>query len=355
MSTGDTIWQAKQKCPSLTVVPPDFERYMYFSGAVRHIYSDYTDMIEPFGMDECWIDVSGSRSLFGKDVSIADDIRNRVRTETGLTISVGVSFCKVFAKIGSDIKKPDAVTVIDRDHFRSILWPMPVNTIIGVGPATEKRLSDLGIYTLGDLASASPDILKMRLGKSGEQLWRYANGDDPSAVAFENQKSAPKSIGRSITCTRDLHNVDDVFNVMLGLSEDVATLLRAEKLSAGGISIHMRTADLEVQELQATLSPPTQLASVLADKGIRIFKSSYRFSKPLRSVGIRAINLKDEKCRCQLSLFDDNERELKSEAIEKSMDDIRGKYGKGSIVRACTLLRPTPDKPFRACFNNIIE
>lgn len=358
VQTGEPLWKAKSKCPNLIIVPPDYNRYLYFSQIAKEIYSEYSDQVEAFGMDECWIDVSGSRSLFGKEDLIANEIRNRTKKELGLTISVGVSFNKIFSKIGSDMKKPDAVTVIDSSHYKSIIWPMPVNTILGVGPATKKRLSDIGIYTLGDLANASLPALKVKLGKVGENLWKYANGRDSSIVINENEIVLPKSIGRSITCRYDLTNTTEIFNVILSLSEDVATELRAKHLSANGVTIHTRTADLETAELQIQLEKPTQLAFVLAKNGIDLFKKNYDFSKPLRSVGIRAINLTNEKLQYQLNLFDDYEKDIKTESIERSMDLIRGKYGRDSIVRASTLRTesgPMPKYGLKACFNHIVN
>lgn len=227
--------------------------------------------------------------------------------------------------------------------------------MIGVGPSASKRLSEMGIYTLGDLAAAPAEALSARLGKNGSLLKSYANGEDSSPVAFEYRTEVPKSIGRSVTCTRDLSTTEEVFNILLRLSEEVAVSLRAKGLAAAGISIHMRTSELEISELQTVLPFPTQLASSLAKNGIELFKRSYSFKKPLRSVGIRAIRLCDKReCR-QLSLLYDFEKERREELIEGSMDKIRGKYGKDSICRACTLLPATPETPFKACFNHFTE
>ena len=189
VKTAETIWQAKAKCPSLEIVSPHFEEYRKYSRMVREIYGEYTDLIEPFGLDECWLDVTGSRMLFGDGVTIANEIRNRVREEIGLTVSVGVSFNKVFAKLGRDLKKPDAVTEISRDNFRSKIWHLPANSIIGVGGSTYSRLTELGIKTIGDIAQAPCDFFETRFGKHGVALWQYANGLDTSEVAHKDYRS----------------------------------------------------------------------------------------------------------------------------------------------------------------------
>ncbi len=358
VQTGEPLWKAREKCPNLIIIPPDYKRYLYFSNIAKEIYSQYSDQVESFGMDECWVDVSASRSLFGNEKLIADEIRLRTKKELGLTISVGVSFNKVFSKIGSDMKKPDAVTVISDENYKNTVWPLPVNTILGVGPATTKRLSDIGIYTLGDLALSSLPAIKNKLGKVGENLWKYANGQDSSIVTNENDIILPKSIGRSITCRYDLKSTNEIFNVILSLSEDVATELRMNHLSANGVCMHMRTAELEVKELQIQLEKPTQIAFVLAKSGMDLFNKNYNFKMPLRSVGIRAINLESEEKQYQLNLFDDYEKDIRTETIERNMDLLRGKYGKDIIVRACTLKSetgPMPHTGLKACFNHIVN
>ena len=356
--TGETLSEAKRKYPALAVVPPNFNRYMYYSKVAKEVYALYTDNVEPFGLDECWVDVSKSKSLFGQDTLIAKEISGRIKKETGLTLSIGVSFNKVFSKIGSDIKKPDAITVIDSIHYKDILWPMPTRTIIGVGRSTEARLKSLGIYTLGDLAKSNPSAISAKLGKTGVQLWRYANGDDSSTVLHKDFEVLPKSVGRSITCKKDLINAEEIFKTFLFLAEDISTELRVKGLVAGGICIHLRTADLEVQEIQCTLEKPSRTAYTLACAGIELFMKEYRAEKNLRSVGIRAINLADESVQYQLNIFDDYMKEINVETLERKMDILRGKYGKTVIKRACMMKNAdikVSDSPFKACFNHIVD
>lgn len=337
VSTGDAIWQAQQKCPSLIIVPPDFKRYTYFSQQVRKIYERYTDLVEPFGIDECWLDVTGSRRLFGDGVTIADRIRQEITAEQGLTASVGVSFNKIFAKLGSDLKKPNATNVIPYDRFREIVWPLEVNRLLGVGPATERKLHSLAIFTVGDLANADFEAVRLRLGKNGELLHRFANGEENSAVLKTDFKYRPQSIGRSVTCPKDLLNFDEVYRVLLRLSEEVARELRREDMEAHSIAVHIRDNRLQVREFMTGVDFPVQSAKVLADEGIKLLKRSYGFEYPLRSVGIRAINLRDYSPEFQLSFFDDRMKLIKQDMLERSMDKVRDRYGDGAVVRASLL------------------
>ena len=224
VATGEAIWQAKQKCKDLTIVEPHYEQYMKFSKLAREIYGRYTDQIEPYGMDECWLDVTGSRTL-GSGAEIADEIRETIKFELGLTISVGVSFNKIFAKLGSDMKKPDAVTCIERETFRDTIWNLPASEMLGVGRATEKRLSSCGIRTIGQLAAISEGFLQSSFGKNGLFLKRYANGEDYSQVMRSDYSSPVKSVGHGITTIQDLENSAEVWCVMLELVQDIGTKL----------------------------------------------------------------------------------------------------------------------------------
>ena len=337
VSTGEAIWQAQLKCPSLVVVPPDFKRYTYFSQQVRKIYERYTDLVEPFGIDECWLDVTGSRRLFGDGVEIADRIRREITEEQGLTASVGVSFNKIFAKLGSDLKKPNATSVIPYDRFREIVWPLEVNRLLGVGPATERKLHSLAVFTVGDLANADFDAVRMRLGKNGELLYRFANGEENSAVLKTDFKYRPQSVGRSVTCPKDLTTFDEVYRVFLRLADEVARELRREDMEAHSIAVHIRDNRLQVKEFMSALDFPLQSSKMLSDEGIKLLKRNYDFSYPLRSVGIRAINLKDYSPQFQLSFFEDRMKIVKQDMIERSMDKIRERYGDTAVVRASLL------------------
>ena len=337
VKTGEALWQARLKCPSLIIVPPDFKRYTYFSNLTRNIYERYTDLIEPFGIDECWLDVTGSRRLFGDGNIIADRIRTEVKNELGLTISVGVSFNKIFSKLGSDLKKPDATSIIPYKNFKEIVWPLDVNRLLGVGPATERKLRSLAVFTVGDLAKINPEALRIKLGKNGEMLWRFANGEENSSVLKNNFKYRPQSIGRSVTCPKDLTNFDQVYRVFLRLSEEIAHELRNESLQANSLQVHMRKNNLETHEFMTKLDSPIQTSFSLANEGIKLLKRNYCFDMPLRSVGIRAVNLSEYSYECQLSFFNDSMKIIKQDMLERRVDEIRSKYGNNAVVRASLL------------------
>lgn len=350
VKTGEAIWQAKEKCPDLITVAPDFPRYTYFSEKAREIYMRYSDLIEPFGPDEAWLDVTGSSLIFGSGGDIAEDIRKTIRRELGLTVSIGVSFNKVFAKLGSDLKKPDAISFITTENFKDIVWPLPVNSIIGIGPATEAKLNSIGIYTLGGLAKADSERLTRLLGKVGPQLRLYAKGGDTSRVAPQDYRRTPQSIGRSTTTSYDLKTENDVWSIMLMLSEKVAEELRRYNLKAGGVGLHLRTNELKVNELQTPLRHPCMLSMDLAKAGMDLFRKNYNFLRPLRSLGIRAINLMPASDNSeQLLLFQDNKSHIKLETIERQMDNLRSRFGDDAIRRGRILyneIEKSAEKPF---------
>ena len=307
VSTGEAIWQAKQKCQDLVIVEPHYEQYMKFSKLARGIYGRYTDQIEPYGMDECWLDVTGSGCM-GTGFEIADEIRRTVKFELGLTISAGVSFNKIFAKLGSDMKKPDAITCIEADSFREKIWCLPASDLLGVGRATEKVLSGYGIHTIGELAATSDDFLKCRLGKNGLAIKKYANGLDDSPVMRSDYVSPVKSIGHGITTMQDLENNAEVWCVMLELVQEIGTKLRTHKKKAGGIFP------------SATMSFSRRSGS-----------AGLAFRHPIRSVTVRAINLFEEDCPIQYDLFTDVKSLDRQERLDAAIEQIRFRFGKDAI------------------------
>lgn len=337
VKTGDTVWQAQKKCRDLIVVPPHFDRYVKYSELVRGIYRRYTDEIEPFGLDEAWLDVTGSRSLFGDGVQIANDIRTRIREEFGLTVSVGVSFNKVFAKLGSDMKKPDAVTEITRQDFREKIWNLPVADMLGCGRATVQKLKQYGVYTIGQLAACDVRFLTNVFGKGGEMLWRYANGLDAARVCPDGFVPVSKSIGHGATCVRDLQTPREVWLVMLSLSQEIGRRLFAEHLAATAVQISVKNNALFVRQYQHPLPLPTQSAFELAQAAFSLFQSVYRWELPVRAVTVRAISLTDDAAPVQTDLFSDFARHTQQEKIDAAVRNIRARYGKGSIFNACLL------------------
>ena len=340
VKTGEALWQAKQKCPDLVIVPPHYQLYLRFSRMARAIYAEYTDLIEPFGLDEAWIDVSGS-GIFGDAVEIAETIRKRVKFELGITVSIGVSFNKIFAKLGSDYKKPDAVTVFGKDDYREKVWPLPVEELLYVGPATTRKLRARCIRTIGDLAQTDPSLLHSWLGKMGYVLHAFANGNDPSPVAPLGEEAIIKSIGNSTTTPRDLTCEEDVNIIFYVLAESVAARMRENGFRAKTLQISLRDTDLFSFERQCKLESPSCLASELHDAGMRLLRDNYRFRKPLRSVGIRGMDLVPIQTAMQLNFFEDPVRREKRERLEVAVGELRRRFGHAAVSRAVTMCDPS--------------
>ncbi|MBQ4160816.1 MAG: DNA polymerase IV [Clostridia bacterium] len=341
--TGDTVWQAKKKCPELVVVQPHFDLYQHYSQLAREIYMDFTDQIEPFGMDECWLDVTGSVHLMGSGAEIAEQIRKRMEEELGLTVSVGVSFNKVFAKLGSDLKKPNAVTVITKANFKKMLWDLSASELLGVGRSTGKTLEKYGIHTIGQLANANPELLKQWLGVNGARLHRWANGLDTSPVQTVDYQREVKSVGRGITCVEDLDCEDDVWKVILAMAQKVAVELRSIGLHAGGIGLEVKNNQLVRMSMQSRFDVPVQTAGALAERAMEMFKAQYDWKYPVRALAVRAIYLTEAQYS-QLTITD-GKHPIARRAIEGVMDELKAKYGR-EVTTFGTLMceNKMPDK-----------
>ncbi len=337
VKTGEPIWQAKLKCPDLVIVPPQYDQYLKYSKIVRDIYYNYTDMIEPFGMDECWLDVSGCTKSMGSGTEIANNIREQVKSETGLTVSIGISYNKIFAKLGSDMKKPDAVTYIPKDSFKEKVWPLPVGELLGVGIKTQQKLKVKNINTIGDLANASPERLKLWLGVNGIRLWRYANGYDNSAVSTFDYKAPIKSIGHGITCVTDLLNNDEVWRVILELTGSISRKLKENNLAATGVALSVKDKNLVNREYQCKLDYATTGTHDIAGKAFELFLKRYTWKNNVRAVSVRAINLVKGDLPRQLSFFDDDGKWLKTQKLENAIDNLRARYGK-EIIKYASLM-----------------
>ena len=337
VKTAEAIFEAKHKCPNLVTLPPIYEKYEEYSRKAREIYSRYTDMIEPFGIDECWLDVTGSTLLFGNGEQIADKLRNDIKRELGITISVGVSFNKVFAKLGSDMKKPDGVTVISRENFKQKVWPLPVSDLLFVGKKTCEKLKSCGIYSIGDAAACDDATLNRLLGKNGNELKKYALGEDNSPVLTPKDDDKPKSIGKSATHKTDFTNNDEVWKEILSFSQYICDILHQKGLYAGGVQVHIRTASLSVKEFSHTFKDSTNSTLNFAKRGFELFQKNYTFGEPLRSIGLRAINLKDSKTAVQQDIFGNENKENLQEEIENSIFEVRKKFGKSSIKRGTNI------------------
>lgn len=337
VKTGMVNWEARQLCPGLVMVKPQYDQYLKYSELARSIYQRYTDQVEPYGMDECWLDVTGSRGMCGDGMQIAENIRQTIKEELGLTVSIGVSFNKIFAKLGSDMKKPDAVTEITKDTFQEKVWSLPASDLLFVGRATTVKLQNYGIRTIGDIAAANPDFLKRLLGVNGIQLWRYASGKDDTPVMHKDFVSPIKSVGHGITCVADLLDEEEVWKVMLELSQDIGHRLRLHKLKAYGVQISLRSNDLGYRQFQGPLSLSTQSPMLIAKKARALFHENYRWLNPVRAVTVRAINLIPQESPEQIDLFTDMRRKEKEEKLGDCIEEIRRRFGKRAVFQACLL------------------
>ena len=333
VKTAETIWQAKKKCPNLVLLPAHRRLYHEYSKKVNAIYDEYTDLAESFGIDESWLDVTDSCSLKGDGMTIAAEISRRIKFELGITVSIGVSWNKIFAKLGSDYKKPDAITEISKQNYRHIVWPLPAEDLLFVGPATKRKLRDYGIRTIGHLAEADPGILSRRLGKMAYILHAFANGEDQTPVSRENTSAPIKSIGNSTTTPRDLVNESDVAIVVYLLAESVAARLRDNHFKGDVVEISVRDKDLYSFTRQHKISMPTNITSEIAAVAMKLFRESYKWEKPIRSMGVRVSDLVLEDCPIQLDLFISQEQREKQHRVDVAVDTIRRRFGFYAIQR----------------------
>lgn len=341
--TGQVLWEERQQCPDLVCVPAHYDRYLYFSGAAREIYTSYTDQVEPFGLDECWLDVTGSTGLFGDGPAIANDIRARIRRELGLTVSVGVSFSKVFAKLGSDMRKPDATTVITKENFRETTWALPVSDLLYVGPATTRKLVRFGITTIGGLAQTNVDLLYWLLGKNGIMLHRFAHGMDRSGVRPYYLSPPIKSIGNSTTAPRDLVSLDDVKITLMALCESVAARLREQDCVCTTVTVGIRDNWLIHYDRQIRLARSSANTMDLWEAAVELFRRHLTDGGPVRSLSMKASGLSLAEGMEQMSLFPEEQKAQRRAAIDRTLDKLRAKYGYFCICRAVTLLDPALD------------
>lgn len=334
VKTGMALWQAKQVCPEIIFVPPRMDLYLRFSRMAQEIYSEYTDLREPFGIDESWLDVSASTSIKGDGMKIAKEISKRIKHELGVTVSIGVSWNKIFAKLGSDYKKPDAITEFSRENYKNLAWNLPAGDLIYVGRSTNKKLQTLGIKTIGELANTEPAILESRLGKMGLVLHTFANGWDETPVCVEGYQAPIKSIGNSTTTPRDLVNDLDVKIILMALSESVASRLRENGFQCKVVEISIRDNELYHFSRQCKLKRSTNITDEIVQAAYRLFKDNYRWEHPIRSLGVRGCDLVSDDMPYQLDLFISEQKREKLEKMDQVVDEIRARFGYQSIQRA---------------------
>lgn len=334
IKTAEAIWQAQAKCPDLVLVDAHHEKYEFYSKKLREMYSEYTDKVEPFGLDECWLDMTGIVSDYDEAEEVALEIRNRVKEEFKLTCSVGISFNKVFAKLGSDYKKPDATTVFTDRNWQEKIWPLPVSDLLFVGKHTADKLAKINVKTIGDLAKTDVEFINRYLGKNGVGLWEYANGLDDSPVAESGYKRIPKSVGNSTTTAEDMTSDRQIERTLHMLSESVASRLRRHGLKGTVVQITVRDRDLGIYEKQGILYRATDDANDIYQAARELFKNSYDWNKGVRSIGVRCTKLVRSDSGEQLSLFAEAQKSERDERLNKAIDDINRRYGTGVIRSA---------------------
>ena len=335
IKTGMTIYEATKLIDGLVAIEAKHDLYFKYSRLVKNIYRDYTDKIESFGIDEAWLDVTDVVNKYGSGENIANIIRERVKKEIGLTVSIGVSFNKVFAKLGSDMKKPDAVTVISKENFKDTIWKLPVEELLYVGRATLSKFNDLGIFTIGQLANFDKKILKLKLGKCGEYLYDYANGLDNSEVRSDIEGREIKSVGNSLTFYRDIKTIEDVATLIFLLADSVAVRMKEDDIKCAR-TVRLWVEDNEMYSFvhQSKLSHGSNCATEIGEKALEMFKKEYMWSKPIRALGVSVCDFSE--CE-QIDFYTTNEKRQKIESLEKAILDVRKRYGVNSINRGLVL------------------
>lgn len=335
VKVGMALWQARQLCPEITFLPPRMDLYLRFSRMAHELYCEYTDRVEPFGIDESWLDVTDSTDIKGDGYRIAREISDRMKAELGVTVSIGVSFNKIFAKLGSDYKKPDAITTMYRDEFRKKAWELPASDLLYVGRSTDRKLRTIGIKTIGDIARCDEKLLNNKLGKIGSVLWSFANGYEDSPVKPDGTSAPIKSVGNSTTTPRDLETDEDVKIVLYVLAESVAARLRENGFRCRTVEIDLRDNELQSFTRQTKLDNSSNITGEIAEAGYRLYCRNYRLpgDRPLRSIGIRGADLVTDYYWEQLDMFTAPEHRDKLMKMDSAIDSIRKRFGFYSVQR----------------------
>lgn len=338
IQTAETVYSALRKCPNLVLRPPRRQEYEDFCDKANAIYLQYTDLVEPASIDESYMDVTGSLYLFGGDAKrLADEIRERIHTELGLTISIGVSFNKFFAKAASDMKKPNATTVITRDNYKHILWPLPIGQMHMVGKAAEATLYQMNIRTIGALAEYDLCFLEKKLGKHGEYLFRCANGLDTSRVRAYDDVDEPKSIGNGRTFKRDLISREDIVTALSALADTVATRLRRHGLKCMTVQVTIKDPSLRVITRQQGVDAPTWLAADLSSACMQLIEKNWKIGSPIRLLTVTAQKLVHKDAAIEQTTFFQAERDAtqeRKEKLELAVDNLRKRFGSAVITTA---------------------
>ncbi|MBR5252054.1 MAG: DNA polymerase IV [Oscillospiraceae bacterium] len=339
IKTAQTIQSAKRLCPDLIILPPQRDRYEYFSKIINEIYNSYTDLVEPFGIDESWLDVTNSYHLFGQSpAQVADMLRQQVYYETGLTISVGVSFNKIFAKLGSDYKKPDATTVITPDNFKQILFPLDVGDMMYVGKTTREALYGMGIRTIGQLAMTDVRLLEDKFGKHGRDLHIYANGLEDSPVAPFDTHREIKSVGHGNTFYRNISGLGDIKPALMVLSDQVGSRLRRYGLFANGVQITIKNPAFVSFTRQCKIHS-TNVSDDIYKTALKLLLDNWNVKAEIRMLTVTALDLSEKKRAVQTNLFETDlaETDTKKENLQKALDKLKKKYGNDAVQAASVM------------------
>lgn len=329
IKTAEPIWMAKKKCKDLKIVEPHYDEYKKHSIWAREIYYSYTNQVEPFSLDEAWLDITGSTKLFGTPLEIANTIRQRIKEELGITVSVGLSFNKIFAKLASDVARPDSVNEIRKDNFKEIVWPMKISNMMGIGQSSVKKLNEEGIFYLGDIAKTKKEELEKILGSHGERIWEQVNGLDKSEVKDFYHLDPIKSISHGRTFIENLDSKEEIRYVFHRLAQKVSRRLIEENLEAMGVQISVKDKDLKQESFQKTLDCSSFSSIVLRDTALDLFEN-YKWDKPIRFLEVRAINLtKDSNVQTNF-LTDFNDEDKKSK-LDKAIYNLQNNFGKDMV------------------------
>lgn len=338
VKTGQSLREAYQTCPDLLIIPPHYEDYIYYTEQVKQIYREYSDHVESFGLDEAWVDYTASKTLFGDGYQVAKEIQQRVYRELGLSVSIGISWNKIFAKFGSDLIKPFGLTEITKQNYQELVWPHKVEDLLYVGPATKYKLNQHGIYNIRDLAQVPKETLKYLLGIQGEVLHAFANGEEESEVLPWTFTRPPKSVGNSMTMIRDVDTLEDLKAVYYVLCESVASRLKEVYMEGSVISISLRDNQLHWYGKQRKREQPTCVSFEICKDAMELVKELYDFKIPLRAIGVSVSSLQPIRSFHQLSLFETNKQHSNGMELDRAMDTIRDQFGFYAIRRAITLV-----------------
>ncbi len=334
--TGETILEARRKCPNLLLVPPNYGLYQACSAAFLDILGEYSDTVEPYSIDEAFVDMTTTCHLFGTPVETAALIKDRIREELGFTVNIGISHSKLLAKMASDFRKPDCVHTLYREEIPGKMWPLPVSDLFFVGPATAKKLFSMGLSTIGDLAAADPAWLKAVLKKQGETLWGFANGIDLSPVLASPAPN--KGYGNSTTTPFDVTDTETANLVLLALSETLGSRLRADGAKVSVVSVGIRYADLSYFSHQRALASPTDLTLEIYHAARGLFPELWD-GRPIRHLGVHTGGARYGACGRQMSLFDEINYE-KLAVMDRTVDALRQRFGTDIVKRATFLDQP---------------